>query len=39
MSGSSSVSQRDCPCFSLIQQDRFYCGVKAPDFDVDGQVR
>ena len=27
------------PCFSSIKQDRFYCFVKDPDFDVDGQVR
>ena len=26
------------PCFSSIQQDRFYCGIKDPDFDVDGQL-
>ena len=26
-------------CFSSIQQDRFYCGVRDPDFDVNGQVR
>ena len=30
---------RGSPCFSSIQQDRFDCGVKYPDFDVDGQVR
>ena len=30
---------RGSPCFSSIQQDRFYCCVKDPDFDVDGQVR
>ena len=29
----------DSPCFSSVQQDRFYCGVKDPDFDVDGRVR
>ena len=26
-------------CFSSIQQDRLYRGVKDPDFDVNGQVR
>ena len=30
---------RGSPCFSSIQQNRFYCGVKVPDFDVAGQVR
>ena len=30
---------RESPCFSSIQHDRVYCGVKDPDFDVDGQVR
>ena len=30
---------RGSPCFSSIQQDRFDCGVKDPDFDVGGQVR
>ena len=30
---------RDSPCFSSIQQDRFYCGVKDLDVDADGQVR
>ena len=27
------------PCFSSIQQGRFYCGVKDPDLYVDGQDR
>ena len=30
---------RGSTCFGYIQQDRFYCCVKDPDFDVDGQVR
>ena len=29
---------RGYPCFSSLQQDRFYCGVKDSDFDVDGHV-
>ena len=29
----------DSPCFSSVQQDRFYCGVKDTDFDVNDQVR
>ena len=27
------------PCFSSLQQDRCYCGVTDPDFDVDGRFR
>ena len=27
------------PCSSCLQQDRCYCCVEDPDFDVDGQVR
>ena len=30
---------RGSPCLSSIRQDRFYCGVTDPAFDVDGQVR
>ena len=40
MSGFSSVTDvRGSPCFGSIKQDRFYCGVKDLDFDVDDQVR
>ena len=30
---------RGSPCFSSIQKDRFSCGGKDPDSDVDDQVR
>ena len=30
---------RGTPCLRSIHQDKFYCGVKDPDFGVDGQER
>ena len=34
-----SCHSHGSPCFSSLQLNRFYCGVRDPDFNVDGQVR